>query len=84
MTSQEAHHRLREDDREVVIDWSSTLMQPEADIDRMIEWIRTSPRQRGIHVYLGSCRHRPRGRRLQNALLALGCVVTNKNAAAVA
>jgi hypothetical protein len=75
MTLLEAQNRLVEE-TEVVIDWSKT---PETDINTMIEWIRTYPRRKDVHVYLGAQRHKPQGRQLQNALQALGCTVTNRS-----
>lgn len=75
MTLQDATNRLGED-TEVVIDWSQ---KPDTDIDTMIRWISTYPQRKDVHVYLGSQRHKPQGRKLQNALQALGCRVTNRS-----
>jgi len=80
MTHMDAQKRLAKEETEIVVDWSQALSEdPNTDISQMIDWIRTYPNTKGIHVYLGSQKHKPAGRKLQNALQALGCVVTNRN-----
>lgn len=79
MTTRDAQERLTQEEKEIVVDWSQALAkQPDADIERMIAWIRTYPNTRNIHVFLGARKHKPAGRRLQNSLQALGCSVTNR------
>ncbi|MBT3292818.1 hypothetical protein HN512_01855 [Candidatus Peregrinibacteria bacterium] len=64
----------------IVVDWSTAVKSNDVDnADRLINWIKTSPQAKEIHVYLGSTQHRPNGRRLQNALLAMGCMVTKRS-----
>jgi len=64
----------------VVIDWSDIFspQKGEVNIDGLIDWIRTYPRQKDVHVYLRPARHNTQSRLLQNSLKALGCTVTNK------
>jgi hypothetical protein len=42
----------------------------------LVEWVRSFPRTRSIHIYLPSGRRFGNARRLQNVLLTLGCTVT--------
>ena len=80
MTLIDAQKRLADAETEIVVDWSQVLnSDSDANVDQMIEWISTYPKKRSVHVYLGSGRHNPTGRKLQNALQALGCVVTNRS-----
>ncbi len=80
MTLTTAQKRLAKEETEIVVDWSHALgTDPDADIEGMIQWISTYPNRRNVHVFLGSGRHNSTGRKLQNALQALGCVVTNRS-----
>ncbi|PIR49329.1 hypothetical protein COU79_05445 [Candidatus Peregrinibacteria bacterium CG10_big_fil_rev_8_21_14_0_10_54_7] len=80
MTLTDAQKRLTEEETEIVVDWSQALSGDfSSDIDQMIAWVSTYPNRRGMHVFLGARRHHPTGRKLQNALQALGCRVTNRS-----
>lgn len=65
----------------IVIDWSGyedeATATPE-NVEKMISWVRSYPRKKDIHVYLGKLRQRHVGRKLQGELLALGCTVSTK------
>lgn len=70
-----------EDNKQVVIDWSANIDEQtgtDENIEQMIQWIKTYPRQRDVHVYLGKSRQGSVGRKLQGMLLAMGCQVTTK------
>lgn len=61
------------------IDWSGTAMNiSDQDVRTLLSSIKDHPNRRNLHIFLGAARHRPLGRRLQNTLQAMGCLVTNK------
>ena len=60
----------------LVIDWSAAATVPSAvraEADRLVDWVRSHPQRRSVHVYL---RRSPVTRQLQSTLQALGCTVT--------
>lgn len=65
----------------VVIDWSGSVDEQtgcDENIEKMIAWIKTYPRKADVHIYLGKTKQRRIGRKLQGALLAMGCKVTTR------
>lgn len=69
--------------KHVVIDWSDLFSTEESapssvNVDGLIDWIKTYPRKKDVHVYLRSPRQDILARKLKNTLQALGCTVTAK------
>ncbi len=71
---------LQDQRSKIVIDWSDLFTGDRLggghEVDRMLQWVHTYPRRSDIHVYLRSPKRTTAGRKLQNALQALGCTVT--------
>lgn len=70
----------------IVIDWSGFIDEQtgsDDNIEQMIAWLKTYPRSKDIHVYLGKVRQKQLGKKLQSALQALGCRVTTRQFASV-
>ena len=67
-------------EQNVVIDFSdfqqSEAMSGVFSSSTLVEWVRSFPRTRSIHIYLPSGRRFGNARRLQSTLLGLGCIVT--------
>jgi len=63
----------------VIIDWARLINEKNEESDTLMDWVRTYPAKKDIHVYLGSVKERHTAWKLRRMLMALGCTVTSKH-----